>query len=345
MVTIYPHKKQKIGWYPTTTGNDPITTGTGYHKFGLLVRPWGEFPNPKFNINQIFDGSSRDVSDMYVNQKSIEGTIGFAPTNGIPMYQFLGQSTTTSNEHAVTGINSGNTPEYVVRYQTSNNDASTPDNYLYRSIIGCRTKAIAYTFNFNQPNVGAFCGVTFDGLDDITPTNAPTDNITPGFLSPGKLIPYRKDSNFVFTYGGTSLVGEIRNIVFRGAMQNIVEGDISDIIPGYILSGYRTYAIGMTLLYGSSTTDVLESDYLDQNEESTFSKTLSITIANGVYNFGGGDVPTYMKFNWKNIGIADIQKKNANFKAGEESLMNVTMLCKSTDFFSKDVVANSEYGE
>ena len=326
------------GWAPETTAETSTITlnSSNYWKFGALTEAF-DFGMEKHEWRPNYYLNGRDPNSLTLARKFPDNTLAFQPTNGIWWYYFLGDSSTTTGVHTVSGIDTGTLPTFTYRWEDT---GGTSDEYS--SIVGNAVESLVMTCNFgNQAALPMVMAISMAGIKQQTPTvnaahngNAyPTDDGTmPSVTGVEVSDLYRYDSNMAFTWdsgdSADNYTNQLEQIQYTGV--NILQKQdlINQAEREFIYSGNRAHSLVLRLKRGTNSA-IFNDFYSDNLFDAVFK----------IYN----SATNYTEVTFNDVGINALKQPYS--PTNESPFWQVECMVKSVTPVIKDGVANSYYGD
>ena len=333
-MSLEQHRDKELGWiYEVTEGVDPIASGGGtpYYYYGHYTKSRGIFPSRNTKLVSYYHGS-RDPTNR-VSYVEPRGSIGFAPVNLIPWYQYLGaRADGGGGIQTITGINSGRLPFTTTRSESQNVSES-----IRESMVGGKVNSLNFQIlNANmRMNTPALIGMGIQGMDVKAPTNTAAQ--VPVFPS-GEEGMYYPDDNFEFTwdYGGGSPVTEYKDQLmdfkYIGTGANVLGTVGNTVTPYGVEEGMRDHLVMFQIIRGGDTQ--IRDDYLAQTRSST-GKDLRVKIYNSATK--------YLQLDLTNLLMETCNMNDAEEKKGEYEIYDVVAKAETLTINGIDGVAASFY--
>lgn len=325
------HRTKKLGWeYEVNEGVDPIGNADPYYNFGQYPnQPPGDFPKKSFTYQTSYAGG-RDPASIRIANAKTTSIKTFAPTNGLPVYQIYGDSTTAAGLHTLDGIDTGELPTITERFQSEN----AAENIRY-SMVGAKTGSLQLAMDNLHLNIKAplICGQTLKGLDVLASTSQ--QDKTPVYPT-SKENMYFKDANFSLVWDTAHDYSDVvKSFKYICDTSNLFQPLMQQLNPHTILEGFRAHIFLLEILRGDDK--AIYTDYLAQTRASTGGD-----LVIKVYN----SATEYIELDASGVFIDDCVMNYANDAADNElELYTAILVATSVVPKIKDGVADSFYGE
>ena len=341
MTTLTQHRTKIIGWAEhVTPGDTPITgAGTPYYEFGKRTKGSGNFPSKNYNIYSYYAGS-RDPKHNISTIEPLAG-VAFQPTNGLEFYYAFGDSASAGvspdADHTIGGINQGELPSRVIRYQSEN----ATEN-IREEAINTKTKAL----NFQLFNVArniqspVTIGVGFQATD-IRPASY-NANFSPVFASGKEEMYFADKSNFVLNWDQGAIIDivdykdTLMNFQYICDMTTQFQPLVEQMIPNAILDGVRTHVLIFDLLRGDDTR--IYDDHQAQTRTNT-PRDARIKC------YAKGSTTEYIQLDFKDVYTSKVDMNDGDVGRDELDIYKVVAVCSSVIPTIRDGVADGFYSD
>jgi hypothetical protein len=278
---------QQIGFaLEATPETDPINaTNALYWKFGVRTTNFKGDTHPlkTQHWSPVYKVDTKVPSDMELVKNTISGKIGFYPTNGIPLYMVLGESSSVGDNtaHTITDLAGGGTQQtYTIRSESYTSAA----NFKGFSALGCKFNSVSGFIDFLSPFKYLSEVMTWNGIKgDITPvlneihttgTKYPTNDYTmTGTERTGR---YKYDTNTSLTWNNNDIISDITMFKYDFMMDHEIRHINNQADTEYIDEGDLALLFDIGILRGETNPDSVLTDY-----DAGTQRNLVFTIYNG----------------------------------------------------------------
>ena len=262
---------QQLGWaWEAAEGTDPIDAVNAlYWHFGHRTTAFQDnHPTELKNWMPIYKDSTRNPSDAELPTSTVTGKIGFYPTNGIPLYMILGDSSSAGAPvvHTLNNINTGNLDTFTIRSETYY-DAS---NFKGISAVGCKASSVSGFINLISDFKYLSEILTYNGLSasaaptlnetHTTKVMHPTTDYTMTTANQ-KQGRYVYDTNTLFSWNTNDIIDDLTMFKYDIInTQQIFHVDNQEDTK-YIDEGNYQFLLSFGLWRGNANTDAVWTDY------------------------------------------------------------------------------------